>query len=159
MFSAQKKNRCDFEIENLKIGNQLSQDSVEPPMLNSYSAKQLFRKQLILQYTSCLIVASDINVQVSKTWPKRSNLKETIQSYSRKKVLLKYTKNPWNVTGNELVTVLAHDFTKNGTHLKNFLGFYLDLNAYIVQSFLKIFEKQQAIHTLLICCKAITFWH
>ena len=65
MFSAQKKNRCDFEKENLKIGNQLSQDSVEPPMLNSYSAKQLFEKQLILQYTSCLIVASDINVQVS----------------------------------------------------------------------------------------------
>ena len=68
MFSAQKENRCGFEIENWKIGNQLSQDSVEPPMLNSYSAKQLFGKQLILQYTSCLIVASDINVQVSKTY-------------------------------------------------------------------------------------------
>ena len=74
MFSAQKKNRSDFEIENLKIGNQLSRDSLELPMLNSYSAKQLFGKQLILQYTSCLIVASDINVQVSKTYQQNNFL-------------------------------------------------------------------------------------
>ena len=79
MFSAQKKNRCDFEIENLKIGNQLSQDSVEPPMLNRYSAKQLFGKQLILQYTSCLIVASDINVQVSKTYQQNNFLTQEKQ--------------------------------------------------------------------------------
>ena len=68
MFSAQKRNRRDFEKENWKIGNQLSQDSVEPPMLNRCSAKQLFGKQLFLQYTSCLIAASDINVQMSKTY-------------------------------------------------------------------------------------------
>ena len=79
MCSAQKKNRCDFEIENLKIRNQLSQDSVEPPMLNSYSAKQLFGKQLILQYTSCLIVASDINVQVSKTYQQNNFLTQEKQ--------------------------------------------------------------------------------
>ena len=79
MFSAQKKNRCDFEIENLKIGNQLSQDIVEPPMLNTYSAKQLFGKQLILQYTSCLIVASDINVQVSKTYQQNNFLTQEKQ--------------------------------------------------------------------------------
>ena len=54
--------------KKLKIGNRLSQDSVELSMLNSYSAKQLFGKQLFFQYTSCLISASDINVQVSKTY-------------------------------------------------------------------------------------------
>ena len=79
MFSVQKENRCGFEIENWKIGNQLSQDSVEPPMLNSYSAKQLFGKQLILQYTSCLIVASDINVQVSKTYQQNNFLTQEKQ--------------------------------------------------------------------------------
>ena len=79
MFSVQKENRCGFEIENLKIGNQLSQDSVEPPMLNSYTAKQLFGKQLILQYTSCLIVASDINVQVSKTYQQNNFLTQEKQ--------------------------------------------------------------------------------
>ena len=79
MFSAQKENRCDFEIENLKIGNQLSRDTVELPMLNSYSAKQLFGKQLILQYTSYLIVASDINVQVSKTYQQKNFLTQEKQ--------------------------------------------------------------------------------
>ena len=58
--------------------------------------------------------------------------------------------NPWNITDNELVTALAHNFTKNGTHLKNFLGFYHAI-------LFKNSEKQQVIHTLLICCKAITF--
>ena len=46
----------------------------------------------------------------------------------------------WNITDNELVTVLAHNFTKNGTYLKNFPRFYLDLKAYIVQSFIKFWK-------------------
>ena len=93
MFSAQKKNRCDFEIENLKIGNQLSQDIVEPPMLNTYSAKQLFGKQLILQYTSCLIVASDINVQVSKTY-EHSNFLTQEKQFERNHTELFQKKGP-----------------------------------------------------------------
>ena len=83
MFSAQRKNRCDFEKENWKIGNQLSQDSVEPPMLNSYSAKQLFGKQLFLQYTSYLIAAYDINVQVSRTYQQNNFLTQEKQ-FSKK---------------------------------------------------------------------------
>ena len=46
--------------------------------------------------------------------------------------LLNLRKNPWNITDNELGAVLANNFIKNGTHLKNFQGFCLDLNAYIV---------------------------
>ena len=79
MFSEQKKNKCDFEKENWKIGNQFSRDSVELPMVSSYSAKQHFGKQLILQYTSCLIFASDINVQVSKTYQQNNFLTQEKQ--------------------------------------------------------------------------------
>ena len=90
-------------------------------------------------------------------WPKKSNFKETIQSYSRKKVLFKYTRNPWNITDNELVTVLAHSFTKNGTHLKNFLGLYLNLNAYIVQSFLKILKSNRQFTLYWFAAKLLHF--
>ena len=93
MFSAQKKNRCDFEIENLRIGNQLSQESVEPPMLNRCSAKQLFGKQLILQYISCLIVASEINVQVPKTYQQNNFLTHEKQ-FQRNHTELSQKKGP-----------------------------------------------------------------
>ena len=88
-----KRKTCDFEIENFKIGNQLFKDSVEPPMLNSYSAKQLFRKELILQYTSCLIVASNINVQVSKTY-KQNNFLTQEKQFQRNHTELFQKKGP-----------------------------------------------------------------
>ena len=70
-------------------------------MLNSYNAKQLFWKQLLLQYTSCLISASDINVQVSKTYQQNNFLvqekqfsKKPYRAIPEKKVLFKYMQNP-----------------------------------------------------------------
>ena len=93
MFSAQKKNRCDFEIEIWKIGNQLPQDSVEPPMLNRCCAKQLFGKRLILQYTSCLIVASEINVQVSRIY-KQNNFLTQEKQFQRNHTELSQKKGP-----------------------------------------------------------------
>ena len=48
--------------------------------------------------------------------------------------------NSWNINENELVAVLAHNFTKNGTHLKDFQRFYLNLNAYIVEPFQKFWK-------------------
>ena len=51
--------------------------------------------------------------------------------------------NSWNINENELVAVLAHNFTKNGTHLKDFQRFYLNLNAYIVEPFSKILKSNR----------------